>query len=195
MPPPADGADPPLPEGDAALLARVAAGEPGALDRLIARHGHGLTVVAARYLGRMAEAEEVAQEVWLRVWRRAARFDPDRAAARTWLYRIAVNMCIDRLRRRRLHRLVRLDEAAADMPETAPQAQRIVAGRRRLDHVRSEIARQPDRQRMALLLAVGAGLTGEEIAEALGTSRGGAEQLLARARRRLRARIGKAPDG
>jgi len=192
MPPPSDRTDPRSPEGDAALLARVAAGERGALDRLILRHGHGVTVVAARYLGRMAEAEEVAQEVWLRVWRRAGRFDPDRATVRTWLYRIAVNLCIDRLRRRRVQALIGLDDTAPDLPDPAPEVERVLAGRRRLDEVRAEIARLPDRQRMALLLAVGAGLTGEEIAAALGTSRGGAEQLLARARRRLRARIGDA---
>lgn len=169
-------------------MRRVADGDQTALWQLVRLHGHGMTVVATRYLGRRDEAEDVIQEAWLRVWHRAGRFDPERARPTTWIYRIMINLCIDRLRRRRLLTMIGLDEAGPDPDDPQPDAVRTLAARQRLAAVRRDIARLPDRQRMALLLSVAGGLEAGDIAAALGTSRAAAEQLLARARRTLRAR-------
>jgi len=170
----------------------VADGDQTALWRLVHAHGHGLTVVATRYLGRRDEAEEVVQEAWIRVWQQAGRFDPDKAQPRTWIYRILVNLCLDRLRKRRLFSLIGLDEAGPEAGSEAgpepgdpqPDAVRVLDGRQRLAAVRRDIARLPDRQRMALLLSVAGGLEADEIATALGSSRGAAEQLSAADARR-----------
>ncbi|MEM0942439.1 MAG: sigma-70 family RNA polymerase sigma factor [Pseudomonadota bacterium] len=171
----------------AALMGEIAHGDRRALADLIALEGRGLTLLARRYLGNPEEAEEVVQDVFLRVWRHAGRYDPARAKVRTWLYRIAVNLCIDRQRKRALWRFVGLEEGAHEVPDHQPSAAETLAGRQRLAQVRDQIARLPNRQRMALLLSAVAGLGTAEIAAALGTSPGAAEQLLVRARRTLRA--------
>ncbi|WP_343227701.1 RNA polymerase sigma factor [Rhizobium laguerreae] len=92
-----------LPErlDDGELLARIAAGEQPALRQLIDRHGRGLHLFAARYLGGSHDAEDVVQDVFFSVWNNAKRFDPAKGRATTWLYRIAVNRCIDVKRWRR----------------------------------------------------------------------------------------------
>ena len=172
----------------------VADGDQTALWRLVHAHGHGLTLVATRYLGRRDEAEEVVQEAWIRVWQQAGRFDPDKAQPRTWIYRILVNLCLDRLRKRRLLSLIGLDDAGPEPDDPQPDAVRVLDGRQRLAAVRRDIARLPDRQRMALLLSVAGGLEADEIATALGSSRGAAEQLIARARRSLRAADARRTD-
>ncbi|MHC2792696.1 DNA-directed RNA polymerase specialized sigma24 family protein [Mesorhizobium jarvisii] len=76
------------PRGDDELLARIAGGNQSALSELIARHGRGLRMFAARYLGNAGDAEDVVQEVFVTVWKQAARFDPAKGRASTWLYRI-----------------------------------------------------------------------------------------------------------
>ncbi|MEL6479053.1 MAG: sigma-70 family RNA polymerase sigma factor [Pseudomonadota bacterium] len=167
-------------------MAAIARGERQALALLIARHGRGLTLMATRYLGGEEEAEEVVQDVFLRVWRNASRYDPARAKVSTWLYRIAVNLCIDRQRKRAFRRFVGLEDAAQEIPDPEPGAARRIAGQQRLDQVRAAMDRLPQRQRMALLLSAVAGLDTASVAEAMGSSRGAVEQLLVRARRTLR---------
>ena len=173
-------------EEAAALLAAIARGERAALGQLIACHARGLTLVATRYLGREDEAEEVVQDVFLRVWRNAGRYDPARARVSTWLYRIAVNLCIDRQRRQAFRRFVGLDDTVDQIADTDPTAADRIEGQSQLAHVRAAIDRLPRRQRMAILLSAVAEMETAEVAEAMGTSRGAVEQLLVRARRTLR---------
>ncbi|MFC7688962.1 sigma-70 family RNA polymerase sigma factor [Paeniroseomonas aquatica] len=85
---------------DAALMARAGAGDRTAFNLLVGRHGTRALRLALRVLGDPAEAEEVAQEAFLRAWQAAAGFDPARARFTTWLHRIVVNLAIDRTRRR-----------------------------------------------------------------------------------------------
>ncbi|MEO0819746.1 MAG: sigma-70 family RNA polymerase sigma factor [Pseudomonadota bacterium] len=176
-------------EEGAALMAAIARGERRALAQIIALYGDGLGTVAARYLGNAAEAEEVVQDTFVRAWRHAARYDPARGAASTWLYRIAVNLCIDRQRRRALRRFVGLEDVEAELGDPAPGAERHAAGRARLAEVRDAMEVLPARQRLALLLRAVAGLDTAEIAETMGASIGSVEQLLVRARRRLTAEL------
>ncbi|SUE63055.1 sigma-70 family RNA polymerase sigma factor [Roseomonas gilardii] len=84
---------------DETLIAWAAAGDRLAFDHLCTRQLPLLYSAALRVTGRPAEAEEVAQEAMLRAWRDAGRFDPRKAKLSTWLYRIAVNLAIDRARR------------------------------------------------------------------------------------------------
>lgn len=181
------------PQDAAALMCQIAEGHEAALSRLIALHGRGLTIFVTRYLGSAAEADEVVQDTFLQVWRQAGRYDPDRAAVSTWLYRIAASRAIDRLRQARVRRFLGLaggtDDMAEVLPDPAPGAARHFAGRQRLAQVRQTLPHLPDRQRLALLLAAVGGMDSAEIAAIMGTSTGAVEQLLVRARKTLRARL------
>ncbi|MGF1502512.1 MAG: RNA polymerase sigma factor [Paracoccaceae bacterium] len=174
---------------DALDMAAVADGDRAALGRLMHRHARGIKAVAARTLGSAQDAEEVVQDTFLRAWRHADRYDPARGAVTTWLYRIGVRLAIDRQRRRALRRFVGLEEASIDPIDPAPAAERILAGKDRLAHVRQALLDLPERQRVALLLGAVGEMATAEIADVLGTSRGAAEQLLVRGRKRLRALI------
>jgi RNA polymerase sigma-70 factor, ECF subfamily len=180
---------------DAALLVAIAQGREPALAQLISRHGRGLTAIATRYLGNHAEAEDVVQETFFRIWSHATRFDPDRAKATTWIYAIAVRLCIDRLRRLKLRRLFGLGagmDAAEEIGDPAPATDQALGDRQTLELTRKAITALPDRQRMALLLAAVGGLDTARIAETLDITPGAVEQLLVRARRNLRGSLPRA---
>jgi hypothetical protein len=87
-------------QNDAELLERVASGDPRAYRQLVERHVRGVHAFVYRMLGSRAEAEEVCQESFLRLWKQADSFVAH-AKPSTWLYRVAHNLAIDRLRRRR----------------------------------------------------------------------------------------------
>ncbi len=170
-----------------ALMAALSGGERAALARLIVLYGPGVQRYAAQNLRQPQEAEDVAQEVFLRVWAQAGRYDPARGAVSTWIYRIAVNLCIDRNRRGGLRRFLGL-EAAPEVPDEAPGPEAVTDARQRLARIRSVLTELPDRQRQAIVLRAAGGLSTGEIAAILGISPGAAEQLLVRARATLRAR-------
>jgi RNA polymerase sigma-70 factor, ECF subfamily len=175
------------------LMHEIAAGSEPALVRLIAIYGRGLTLYASRFLGNSSEGDDVVQDAFLKVWQMAGRYDPDRAAVSTWIYRITANLCIDRQRRGRVWRLFgRTDIAdmADEMPDDAPDAPTTVAARQQLAQVRRAIACLPDRQRQAILLTAVAGMDSREIAAIMDTNQGAVEQLLVRARRSLRTQTG-----
>ena len=176
------GADPI--QADAALVARVGAGDPAACRSLRDAHLGRVHGYAWRMLGDSGEAEDVAQECFLRLWRQAGRW---RAEARvgTWLHRVAHNLCIDRLRRRRPGAA----EDPPDLPDPAPGP----AGERQ----RSQVARAvgaalrelPERQRAAIALVHYQELGNIEAAEIMGVSVEALESLLSRGRRGLRAAL------
>ncbi|MGD1923721.1 MAG: sigma-70 family RNA polymerase sigma factor [Paracoccaceae bacterium] len=171
----------------AALLSAIARKDRRALGELIAVHGRGLTLVATRYLGSPEDADEVIQDVFLRVWRHASKYDPQKARVKTWLYRITVNLCIDRHRRMSLRRFIGLDDPPVEIADPQPSAADRLEDRHTLDTVRAAIAALPARQRMALLLSAVAELDTNDVATAMAISPGAVEQLLVRARRKLRA--------
>ena len=171
------------------LLARMAQGDRLALARLIDLYGRGLKIYCSRALHQPNDAEDAAQEVFLKSWTAAARYDPTRAAVSTWLYRIAVNHCTDRNRRFGFRRFLGL-ESAPDLMDQTPGTDRSVAAKQSLAAVRAAITALPDRQRQALLLKVVAEMATAAIAETLGTTSGSVEQLLVRARASLRHSTG-----
>ena len=181
--------------GDDELLARIAAGSQAALSELMARHGRGLRTFATRYLGHAADAEDVVQEVFVTVWKQAARFDPSRGRASTWLYRITANRCIDQRRRRALRNFFGLDDIAEEPAAPEANAETATAARQELAIVSDGLSRLPERQRMALLLRAVAELDIGGIADVMGTSTGSVEQLLVRGRRTLRDLLADAAPG
>lgn len=176
-----------MPDDDDDLVRDMAAGREAALARLVARHAAGVRNVALRFLGNAADADEVVQDVFVRVWDHAGRFDPDKASFASWLYRIAANRCLDMLRRRKRWSWPGLD-AAAERAAADIAADEALSQRQTLAIVRQDILDLPERQRMALVLVVVAERSAQEVAEALGITRGAAEQLIVRARQTLRDR-------
>ncbi len=173
---------------DLLLIAAVAGGDQRALAQLVRRHGPRLRALASGYSAAAADADDVVQETFFTVWRTASRFEARGVKVSSWITRIAINRCIDLERRRKLRRLVGLEDAA-EVRETAVGADRDLEGRRTLAAVLDDIRALPARQRAAILLASDGEKSNAEVAEALGVSLGAAEQLLVRARRTLRERL------
>lgn len=173
--------EPDIAESDVNLMAAIGAGDMNALGELVDRHQRGILLFAYRTLGRWDLAEDVAQDVFLRVHRSAARYKPT-AKVTTWLYRIAVNLCLDVLRRSK-RQPVRL---ADDISLAAPSGQDPIEARERIDTVRRAVADLPDRQRMAINLHRYEGMSHKDIAESTGWSQSAVESLLVRAYSNLR---------
>lgn len=168
---------------DEDLLARIARSDSAAVREMIARKLPRLLALAGRILGDRMEAEDVAQESFLRIWRQAARWETGRARFDTWLYAIAVNLCRDRLRRRR-------EVYRAELPETADSnsaPDQELRDRENTRTVESALAMLPERQREAIALQYYEELSNIEAAAVMGISVEALESLLARARRNLRA--------
>ena len=136
-------------------------------------------------LGEAAEAEDVTQETMLRLWKIAPDWEADRAAVSTWLYRVASNLCIDRLRRRRELG----GDAVPDLADETPGPERRLQARDRAAALRQALAALPDRQRLAIVLRHFEDRPNPEIAAILDASVEAVESLLARARRDLAARL------
>lgn len=187
-----DGLDPrPDDTCDAELLARSAAGDRRAFDRIVARYGPLALRLAARIAPDRHSAEDVAQEAMVRIWHRAGDFDARRARFTTWLYRIVVNLCID-LRRR--PRPVPLPEHF-DTVDPAMGAEESLEQEERRATLAGAMDDLTDGQRAALALVYDEGLSGAEAAEALGVTTKAVERLLARARAHLRERLLADSDG
>jgi RNA polymerase sigma-70 factor (ECF subfamily) len=168
-------------DSDEALMARVATGDRAAFALLARRHAAPVIALAAHILGDRAEAEDVAQDAMLRVWVNAPRWKP-LARFRTWLTRIVVNLCLDRHRRAPW---VGLDAAGEIVdPAPGPQAQREADESER--RTAAAIAKLPPRQRAAIALTYGEGLSNAQTADILDTSVSAVETLLSRAKDNLR---------
>lgn len=176
----------PRPEDpDADLVLRVGRGDLSAVRALTARKLPRLTALAARMLGDASEAEDVAQESLIRAWRQAPVWRFGEARFDTWLHRVAMNLCRDRLRRRRPGDASDL-EALVD---TGPAPDRGLEARDVGQRVAAAMASLPPRQREALVLCHYQELGNIEAAAALGISVEALESLLSRGRRALRAAL------
>src|ERR1700722_701348 len=130
---------------DAEDVAKAGRGDRAAAARLGARHSTRLFTPARRLLGRQAEAEDAVQDVFLKLWIHAARWQPGAAKFETWLYRVALNACYDRLRRRSPEPL-EAGMTVADggpAPDLGPDQERVTAA------IEAALAGLPERQRAA----------------------------------------------
>jgi RNA polymerase sigma-70 factor, ECF subfamily len=169
---------------DEDLMLRVARGDESAFRVLSLRHAARSFALARRILTNDADAEEVVQEAMLRVWINAPRWR--RAAAfTTWLYRVVVNLCLHKRRRRPF---APLDEAG-DPADPALGASELLETREVDRQVAVAIGELPERQRAAIVLTYHEGLSNAETAEILDTSISGVEALLVRAKRALRTKL------
>jgi len=173
---------------DAELMGLAGAGDRAAFNELVGRHGERALRLALRVLGDAAEAEEVAQEAFLRAWQAAAGFDPARARFTTWLHRIVLNLAIDRTRRRGHAPSSGLD-AAAELADPTPGPEEAAAAAEARGALAAALGSLPPRQRAAIALAYEQELSGAEAAAALSISERALEGLLRRARLLLRSRL------
>ena len=170
---------------DRILLARVARQDRQAFRALADRHVGAILALARRMLRDDAEAEDVAQETLLRLWRAGEMLDLGSHGLRPWLRRVASNLCIDRVRGSK--RTVVVDE----LPEVADPP-RQMAGlieddlAKRVDQAMKAL---PERQRLALTLFHHEGLSQIEVGDVMGISDEAVESLLSRARRSLKAAL------
>ena len=157
---------------DGALVARIARGDPAALGELYDRHGRTVFGALYRMLGAPEPAEEVTQDAFHAVWRRAGTYRADRGSVRTWLLAIARNAAIDwrRTKGRRADREAAIDEAA-ELVEEVRVDDRVIASLR-AERVRAAVASLPDEQRVVLSLAFWSGLSQSEIAARTSTPLG-----------------------
>ncbi|UTH49932.1 RNA polymerase sigma factor [Loktanella salsilacus] len=172
---------------DSALLVAYANGDPAAARDLSARLLPCVMGQAVRMLQDRAEAEDVAQEAMMRLWKIAPDWRQGEAQVSTWLYRVVANLCTDRLRRRKRGG-VGLDQIA-EPADTAPGAAAVIQDETRLRALSDALAQLPDRQAQAVALRHLEGLSNPEIAAIMDISPRAVESLTARGKRALSAAL------
>lgn len=178
-------------DSDEALIRRVGLGEPAAIQALVAAKLPRILALAQRMLGDAVEAEDVAQEAMLRAWRQAPRWRPGQARFDTWLHRVGLNLCYDRLRRRR-------EVPTETPPERIDDSARPDRGLLAADtgrRVDAALAGLPDRQREAIVLCHYQELGNIEAAALMSVSVEALESLLSRGRRALRLALADLKSG
>ena len=172
---------------DTRLVERVGRGEPAATRMLVAAKLPRLVSLATRILRDTADAEDVAQEAFVRVWKQARTWQPGRARFDTWLHIVVLNLCRDRLRQRRAV----TTDIVPEVADPAPDAEATLVAAERGDAVAAAIAALPERQREAIVLVHYQDLSGTQAALALDVSVEALESLLARGRRTLRTQLAR----
>ena len=173
--------DPAMDDPDAILMRRTADGDAAAFRQLVDRHADRLLAYSHRLVGERSIAEDVVQDTYLSLWRTAARWTPA-AKVSTWLYRVARNAALDRIRRRRPS--VEPESVTLIDPGPLPDAALVASDRATV--VRIALDGLPERQREAIILVHYEGLSGADASAVLEVSVEALESLLSRGRRNLR---------
>jgi RNA polymerase sigma-70 factor (ECF subfamily) len=175
---------------DDRLLLRIAADDSEAFAILVERHADRAYGLALRILKSAADADDVVQDSFLKLWTHRKRMDIGRAKFSTWLYRVITNRCID-LRRKPV--MDDLDTA----PEVADESDDAVTKMHRASMtslLEAALAKLPDQQRIAVILSYHEAMSNAEIADVMDTSVMAVESLLKRGRQQLRKHLARAED-
>ena len=180
---------------DEELIVLVAEGNSRAFELLMRRNLRHVLVLAQGVLGNASDADEIAQEAFMRVWSHAPLWQPGRARFSTWLHRIVLNLCLDR-RRKPSH--VGIDGVVDRLEDTAESPPVRISRDEDRRAVTTAMMRLSERHRAALVLFYFEDLSTREAAECLEIKANAFEQLLLRARRALKiqlVRLGGLPEG
>lgn len=180
---------------DANLLQAIGRGDASSFRVLVDRHGAVAHRIALRMLGDRSDAEDVAQETLLRLWRLAGQAATI-ASLPAWLQRVATNICLDRLRQRqRQAQAIADDSSHDDLADGSPLADMLVEQAQRAGAAQRAIARLPDRQRAAIILTYYEGLPNASATDIMEMNIKAFESLLVRARQSLRQELALALEG
>lgn len=182
--------EPPSPD-DFALMARVRAGDEEAFTALVERHQQMVVGTIVRMLGTVEEAEDLAQTVFVRVWRNASRWEPS-AKVTTWILTITRNLVFNEARRRSRARTVPLEDGVTEWPDHGVSSPAAEAEQAELQAAAdAAIQALPEAARLAVILRRYEEKSYEEIAEVLGVTVPAVKSLLFRARQELRERLAR----
>jgi len=182
---------------DAALMLRVREGDRSAFETLVEKYKQPVVNLVARTIGDLTEAEDVAQHVFVQVYKSAHRYEVT-AKFSTWLFTIARNLSLNEIRRRSRHRADSLDETFSDDDEhpmrQAPDTRSFGPTDQLLQgeleaKVEEAIAALPEKQRTAMLMCRHEEFSYEQIAAVIGCSLSATKSLIHRARESLRERL------
>ena len=177
------------PEPEIEWMARIGEGDMEALRLLVETHQARVIGTISKMLGSDAEAEDLAQQVFIRVWKSAPRYRPT-AKFTTWLFRITRNLVFNELRRKR-----HFADQAEEIPEPTERGDkepdRVLMGEELQLAIQDAINQLPDSQRMAIILRRYEEMAYEEIAKVMGTTVPAVKSILFRARAELRERLAK----
>ncbi len=185
---------------DVALMLRVRDGDMDAFQALVERHQHSVVGTVAKMLSGDADAEDIAQQVFIRVWKSAPRYQPS-AKFTTWLMTITRNLVFNEMRRRQRARFVPMDAEPDDAPapqftdtEAATPQEQLLDGelQRAVD---AAIQSLPENQRLAIVLRRYENMPYEDIAKVLKTSVPAVKSILFRARAELKEKLSKYLEG
>jgi len=171
---------------DHELLALVQGGSHPAFAELVQRHTERFYRLAFRYLQNKEAAEDVVQDAFLKLWEDPRKWQADKNAKfTTWFYRVVVNLCLDWQKRKRPLALNE-ETPLIDERESADQAMVRRESERALEQ---EIAALPERQRTAINLCFGAGLSNQDAADSMGVNLKALQSLVMRAKTTLKERL------
>ncbi len=176
------------------LMAKTAEGEEYACEALVHRHQTSVLNLIYRYVGDRTIARDLAQEVFIRVWRAAKSYKP-KAKFTTWLYRIAANLCLNELKsisqKKMLFGGSQVEEGETRNKETnvTPSAEDLLLAEEHSRRISEALQSLPENQRMALILKRYDSLSYEEIAQVMRCSVAAVESLLVRAKRNLQEKL------
>lgn len=173
---------------DAGYVKEVAAGDENAFEQLVKRYEHAVLNTIYRYIGNENEAEDLAQEVFVKVWRNARKFK-GRSKFSTWLYRIVVNQCLN-YRTKHTKKLVSLDgttKTATTLESSGVEME--FERREKVEMVKKAVDELPKAQRIAIILSKYEGKSYKEIAQIMGVSLSSVTSLIFRAKDNLRKRL------
>ena len=162
---------------DHELMRKTGQGDSRAFEQLVLRHQDLVWSLVYRFTNNSSDAEELAQESFLKIFRTAGRYTPS-AQFTTFLYRVVVNTCLDYTRKRET-------EDLGEHTEESPLPATVVENREKQEGMEKALQSLPDRQKMAVVLHYFEDFSLREIADYLDTTPKGVERLLSRARRKL----------
>ena len=178
------------------LMARIAKGDEDAFELLVTRHQTSILNLIYRYVGDRTQANDLSQEVFLRVWQAARSYKPQ-AKFTTWIYRITANLCLNELkssRRKKWLQFLRFgDNLENTVEETlvddTPSSEDLLLAKERSRQIANALQSLPENQRMALILKRYDDLSYQEIAKILNCSISAVESLLVRAKKSLQEKL------